>query len=92
MRPLREDERDEIESVKHFIKYVNSNHEAEGFEVWAAMLKIQAISEKYILNGTATEEELAELLEIDDMKELLQKLMSHIKKFLKEQDGQLPGN
>jgi len=91
MRQLREDERDEIEAVKHFLKYVISKRDAEGYEVWEAMMKIEAIGHKYVIPEIVTEEEMAELIEVDDVKEILQKLMSLIKNFLKEkEDGELP--
>lgn len=83
MRALREDERDEIESLKYFLKYINSKANAEGWEVWEAMLKIQAMGDKYVITEIVSEAELSELLELDDMKEVFQKLVSHIKKFVK---------
>lgn len=91
MRQLREDERDEIESVKHFVKYVTSKQDIAGWEVWEAMMKIQIIGDKYVLTQIVSEEELSELLELDDMKDLFTKLVSHIKKFIKDkEDGELP--
>lgn len=83
MRALREDERDEIESLKYFLKYINSKANDEGWEVWEAMLKIQAMGDKYVITEIVSEAELSELLELDDMKEVFQKLVSHIKKFVK---------
>jgi hypothetical protein len=84
MRALREDERDEIESLKHFLKYINSKANAEGWEVWEAMMKIQSMGDKYVLTHIVTEEELSELLDIEDMKEVFSKLISHIRKFVKD--------
>lgn len=91
MRPLREDERDEIEAAKHFIKYVNSSKDVPGFEIWHAMMKLKEVSEKYVIPGVVSEEELNELIEVDDLKEVIMKLFSHLEKYLKEkEDGELP--
>lgn len=91
MRQLREDERDEIEAAKYFIKYVNSSKDALGFEVWHAMMKIKEIADKYVLNGIVSEEELNELIEVDDIKDVVQKLFMHLQNHLKEKEnGQLP--
>jgi hypothetical protein len=84
MRALREDERDEIESLKYFLKYINSKSNAEDWEVWEAMTKIQAMGDKYVLTEIVSEEELSELLDIDDVKEVFSKLLSPIKKFIKK--------
>lgn len=91
MRQLREDERDEIESIKHFVKYVNSKHDVEGWEIWAAMMKVEQLGKKYVLTEIVTEEELSELIDTDDIKEILMKLLAQFTKYLKEkEDGELP--
>ncbi len=84
MRQLREDERDEIESIKHFVKYVNSKHDAAGWEIWEAMLKVEQLGKKFVLSGIVTEEELEELIDTDDIKDIILKLMSQLEKYLKE--------
>ena len=61
MRPLREDERDEIESVKHLIKYVLTKPNIEPFKVWEAVLQLDSIAKKYVLSNIIKEEELNEL-------------------------------
>ncbi len=91
MRQLREDERDEIEAAKYFIRYVNSSKDAPGFEVWHAMMKIKEIADKYVLSGIVSEEELNELIEVDDLKDVIEKLFMHLEKHLKEKEnGELP--
>ena len=82
MRPLREDERDEIEAVKYLIKYVNTKPNVEGFEVWNAVLKLDEIGRKYVLTGIVSEEELSELTDLEDSKELISRLMGKIKDYI----------
>jgi len=90
MRALREDERDEIESVKHFLKYINSNSNVHPFEIWEGMMKVKDITEKYIVSEIASEEELSELIEVDDIKDVLFKLLALLKKHLKDkEDGNI---
>ena len=86
MRPLREDERDEIEALKYLIKHVNTKPNVEGFRIWEAMLEVQRIGNKYVMSKIVTEEELGELLDLDDMKELLSKLSGKIKSSIETGD------
>jgi hypothetical protein len=78
MRPLREDERDECESTMHFVKYVLSNRWATGADIMEAMLKVSSLGDKYVLTEIISEQELSEIMEIDDMRELLHKLKSYL--------------
>jgi|GEM_PF-5139691 len=82
MRALREDERDEIECVKHLIKYVNTKPNIESHEIWNAVLQLNDIGKKYVISNIVSQKELNELCDLDDMKELIEKLMfrliSHI--------------
>ena len=82
MRALREDERDEIESVKHFVKYVISRRDAPGWEIFDAMIKVAHIGNKYVMSEIVTEEELSELIDLEDVKEVLSKLTSKFKEDL----------
>jgi len=75
MRPLREDERDEIEAVKYLIKYVVTAKNIEAFKIWDAMKKLDEIAKKYVLTGIVSEEELSELTDFDDSKELVTKFI-----------------
>ncbi len=84
MRSLREDERDEIECVKHLIKYVITKPNVPAFKVWEAMKELETIGEKYVVSGIVTEEELNELIDLEDFKELIEKFMSLLINFLKE--------
>lgn len=86
MRPLREDERDEIESVKHLIKYVITKQDIEAYKIWDAVLQLNSIGEKYVSTNTVTESELSELCDLDDMKELVTKLMSKFAHLAKTQE------
>lgn len=82
MRALLEVERDEIEAVSHFIKYVLTCPNVEDFKVWDAMLQLDTISKKYVLSGIITEQELEEVLDLEEMKELVSKLFNIIRKKL----------
>ena len=86
MRSLREDERDEIESVKHLIKHVITKPNIEGFKIWEAVLGLSEIAEKYVVSGIVSEEELNELTDIDDVKELITKLMGKIVNYMETGD------
>jgi hypothetical protein len=90
MRSLREDERDEIESVSHFIKYINCKKNARDFEIFEAMLKLKELSEKYVESNIVTEEELAQLSDIDDIKELVERFLVKLKESLKRANNELP--
>jgi hypothetical protein len=81
-RPLREDERDEIESVKYLIKSVLFQPNVENFRIWEAVLKLKEIGEKYVISEIVTEEEIEELMEFDDMMDLMQKLLCRIESSL----------
>jgi hypothetical protein len=76
LRSLREDERDEIEAVKYLIKYVLSKPNVEDFRVWEAVTELNRIGQKYVISGIIIEEELNELLELDDMKEVISKMLN----------------
>ena len=82
MRPLREDERDEIEAVKHLIKYVITSRNIKEFEMWNAVKKLEELGKKYVLTGIVSEEELCELTDLDDNKELVSKLMNILIRYL----------
>jgi len=84
MRQLREDERDEIESVGHFIKYILSNKDARDYEVWHAMLKMEHLAYKYVIPEIISDSELEEFLDLDEMKEVVKKLMFFLEKGLNE--------
>jgi len=83
MRALREDERDEIQAVSYLIKHVLIKADVEGSMIWRAILELEKIGKKYVLNDTCTEDELSELLELDDMKDLVRKLYSKIEHYAK---------
>lgn len=85
MRALRDDERDEIESVKHLIKYVITKPNIESFKIWDAVTQLDEIGKKYVISGIVTEEELAELCDLEDIKYLMDKLFSILKKELNSQ-------
>lgn len=68
---MMEDERDEIEAVRHLMKYVLIKHNVECSMIWRAILELEKIGHKYVLPGIATEEELSELLDLEDMKEFV---------------------
>lgn len=76
MRSLREDERDEFECVKYLIKYVITKPNIPAFKVLEAMKELETIGEKYVVSGIVTEEELSELIDLEDFKELIEKFMS----------------
>lgn len=82
MRTLREDERDEIESVKHLIKYVLTKPDIQAYQIWGAILELDKVGKRFVLSGIVTETELSELLELEDMKELMQRFMLEIRKHL----------
>jgi hypothetical protein len=81
MKKLSETQMDEIEAVKHYIRYVNSNPLVEDFEIFDAILRLQVIGEKYILNGYE-EKDMDSLLELEDMKDLMQKFLARLTKKL----------
>lgn len=87
MRPLREDERDEIESVKHLIKYVLTKPNIEEFQIYGALKELEKIGKKYVLSGIVTEKELAELTDLDDSKELVEKFMSMLFKNINAEEA-----
>ena len=77
-RALREDERDEIECVKHYIKYINTKPNVQLYEIWSAVLKLEEIGNKYVMSNIASEQELSELICLDEMKDLASVLFSRI--------------
>lgn len=83
MRTLREDERDEIESVKHLVKYINTKPDVQDFEVYNALMQLDKIAKKYVISNIVTEDELDELIEVDDLKELIGRFMNMLIKHLR---------
>ena len=86
MRSLNDDEIDEIESVKYFIKYVNLKPNVEGFKLWEAIQKLQDLDAKYIISGIVSEKELSDLLDLDDMKDVISKFMDNIINHMEKDD------
>lgn len=84
MRDLSEVERDEIEAIKHYVKYVITKPNVEDYKIWDAILKLEDMSKKYVLSGIIKEKELNELFDLDDSKELVQKLFSMLCKHIGE--------
>jgi hypothetical protein len=70
LRKLNERDQDEVECVKHFIRYVNTNPDIEDFEILDAIIRLNTIGNKFINNGY-DETEVDDLLDFDDMKDLM---------------------
>jgi hypothetical protein len=84
VRKLREDELDEILSVKYLVKSINLNAKRQSCEVWHAVKELARIGEKYVCSGLIEENEINELLDLDDMKELVARLFQYINDHLDE--------
>lgn len=80
MRPLTDDEIDEIESLGHLIKYTNMKPDIKDFEIWHCMKEMEAVGKKYVLSGIAKEEEINILINLDDMKDLVEKFFKNLEK------------
>lgn len=81
MKKLSERDMDEIEAVKHYMRYVNTNPDVEDFEIWDAILRLQSVGEKYVLNGYE-EKEMEHLLELHEMKDLMRKFFARLRRKL----------
>ena len=80
MRTLSEHERDEIEAVSHYTKYILSSHDIQDFKIYECMKMIDEIGKKYVLSGIISDDELNKLLDKDDMLDVLQKFINGILK------------
>lgn len=86
MRSLTADERSEIESIKFLIKYTLSKPEIEDYKIWDAVEQLEQIGKKYVISEIVQQEELDELLDLDDMKELIEKFMTRLINHLKKEE------
>ena len=82
MRNLREDERDEIEAVKHLIKHVITKPNVEAFMLYEAVIELNRIGQKYVIGGIVSDNELNELLDLDDMKEVIEKFLGKVNSYI----------
>lgn len=78
MRSLREDERDEVESLGHLVKHVISKKDVDEALVYHAVLQYDEIMKKYLQTKIVSEEELNELLDIDDFRQLMDMFLKNI--------------
>jgi hypothetical protein len=71
-RPFNEREIDEIISIKHFVLYLNNNPDVKDYELWDGLKRLESISNKYLLKGIGNKD-IDDLMDLEDMKELVDK-------------------
>ena len=84
MRSLTEAEKNDLLAVQHLIKYTLTNPNVKDFEVWKAITELERIGNTYVLSKKFPESELAGLVNLDDSKALIMKLMEILANHLKD--------
>ncbi len=84
MKSLSDNEIDEIESIKYLIKYANTDPYIEDHELFEVVMKLNELGKKYVLSELYNNEEFDKILEIDDMKDLIEKFMNMLIKALEK--------
>lgn len=83
---LKEDQINEIESLKHFIKHILLKKPIDIVDLYGCIIKMEEIGKKYILSGICKENELSNILELNDLKEVMNLFMIQLNKKVKEEE------
>lgn len=67
---LNERDIDYIEAVKHYVRFVNCNPEAEDNDYLDAFFRIKILADKYIFNGY-NEKDIEDILDAEDLQDLM---------------------
>lgn len=85
---LNESEIEEMESVTHFIKYVQTKPNVEAWEVWSAVSKLNELAKKVVSCPKKYNNKVLEkyACPLDNMKNILEQFIQIIYKELEKDD------
>lgn len=78
MNSLNDNEKDEIESIKHKIKYILKKPNVQDLEIYRVIMELDEIGKKYIISNKYSQNEFNELMDLDDVKNLISRFLINI--------------
>lgn len=86
MKKMNEREIEEIEALNHYIKYLKLNPDVKDFELWDGVQRLEKLGQR-IISGEINEKEVDKILDLNDMKELIENFMNMLIKRVQQEEG-----